>query len=195
MLSHDYGCPCKKFVVDITFAMALRCRGLIWQSKIDRLIKGGTANASLRDTLRVLFENRPALYFCNYIFITAHKMYNFWFRIKDTVYFFLLSIIIIMILILKILLHNVYKIINLRYPTYVYPFLIFLITRIECWPVFKQDPIFFLVCIALGHVIFKYIKLIIGIYFLKGSFYLENACFLALLFGQKCNFNHINFNG
>ena len=33
----------------------------------------------------VLFENRPALYFCNYIFITAHKLYNFGFRIKDTV--------------------------------------------------------------------------------------------------------------
>ena len=55
--------------------------------------------------------------------------------------FFLLSTIIIMILILKILLHNVYKIINLRYPTYVYQFLIFLIIpKIECWPVFKQDP-------------------------------------------------------
>ena len=52
---------------------------------------------------------------------------------------------IIMILIMKILLHNVYKIINLRYPTYVYPSLIFLlITKIECWPVFKQDPNFFL---------------------------------------------------
>ena len=25
----------------------------------------------------VLFENRPALYFCNYKFITHHKMYNF----------------------------------------------------------------------------------------------------------------------
>ena len=90
---------------------------------------------------RVLFENRPALYFCNYIFITAHKMYHFGFRIKDTVYFYLLSIIIIMILILKILLHNVYKIINLWYPTYVYQFLIFLIIpKIECWPVFKQEP-------------------------------------------------------
>ena len=90
---------------------------------------------------QVLFENRPALYFCNYIFITANKMYNFWFRIKDTVYFFLLSIIIIMILILKIFLHNVHKIINLRYPTYVYQFIIFLIiTKIEGWPVFKQDP-------------------------------------------------------
>ena len=42
----------------------------------------------LQHKKRVLFENRPALYFCNYIFITAHKMYNFWFRIKDTVYFF-----------------------------------------------------------------------------------------------------------
>ena len=44
------------------------------------------------------------------------------FRIKDTVYFFLLPIIIIMILIMKILLHNEYKIINLWYPTYVYQF-------------------------------------------------------------------------
>ena len=34
---------------------------------------------------RVLFENRPALHFCYYIFITAHKLYNFGFRIKDTV--------------------------------------------------------------------------------------------------------------
>ena len=25
----------------------------------------------------VLFENKAALYFCNYIFITAHKMFNF----------------------------------------------------------------------------------------------------------------------
>ena len=54
--------------------------------------------------------------------------------------FFLLPIII-MILIMKILLHNVHKIIILRYPTYVCQFLIFLIiTKIECWPVFKQDP-------------------------------------------------------
>ena len=42
---------------------------------------------------------------------------------------------------MKILLHNVHKIIILRYPTYVYQFIIFLlITKIECWPVFKQDP-------------------------------------------------------
>ena len=33
----------------------------------------------------VLFENKPALYFCNYIVITACKIYIFWFRIKDTV--------------------------------------------------------------------------------------------------------------
>ena len=47
----------------------------------------------------------------------------------------------IMILIMKILLHNEYKIIILWYPTYVYQFLIFfIITTIECWPVFKQDP-------------------------------------------------------
>ena len=30
----------------------------------------------------------------------------------------------------------------MRYPTYVYQFIIFLIiTKIECWPVFKQEPI------------------------------------------------------
>ena len=69
----------------------------------------------------VLFENRPALYFWNYIFITAYIIYIFWFRIKDTVYF-LLPIITIMILIMKILLHNEYKIINLWYPRYVYQF-------------------------------------------------------------------------
>ena len=34
---------------------------------------------------RLLFVNRPALYFSNYIFIIAHKLYNFGFRIKDTV--------------------------------------------------------------------------------------------------------------
>ena len=37
------------------------------------------------EEFRVLFENRPALIFCYYIFITAHKMYNFLFRIKDTI--------------------------------------------------------------------------------------------------------------
>ena len=37
------------------------------------------------NVLGVLFENRPALYFCNYIFIIAYKMYIFLFRIKDTV--------------------------------------------------------------------------------------------------------------
>ena len=42
---------------------------------------------------------------------------------------------------MKILLHNEYKIINLRYPTYMYQLVICLIiTKIECWPVFKQDP-------------------------------------------------------
>ena len=41
-----------------------------------------------RHAYGVLFENGPALYFCNHIFITAHKLYNFGFRIKDTVYFF-----------------------------------------------------------------------------------------------------------
>ena len=39
-----------------------------------------------RDWCRVLFENRPILYFCNYIFITEYKLYIFFlFRIKDTV--------------------------------------------------------------------------------------------------------------
>ena len=89
------------------------------------LCNGTHAYFILLNTKRVLFENRPALYFCNYIFITAHKLYNFGFRIKDTVLIFLLPIIIIMILIMKILLHNEYKIINLWYPTYVYQFFSF----------------------------------------------------------------------
>ena len=48
-----------------------------------------------------------------------------------------------MILIMKILLLNEYKIINLWYPTYVYQFFNFkyVITKIKCWPLFKQDPL------------------------------------------------------
>ena len=43
---------------------------------------------------------------------------------------------------MKILLHNEYKIINWWYPTYVYQFFNFLIiTKIECWPVFKHPPL------------------------------------------------------
>ena len=53
----------------------------------------GDEDAIFGDVLRlvwVLFENRPALYFCNHsIFISAHKLYNFGFRIKDTVSFFI----------------------------------------------------------------------------------------------------------
>ena len=46
-----------------------------------------------------------------------------------------------MILIMKILLHNVHKIIIWRYPTYGYQFsIVLIIIKIECWPVFKQDP-------------------------------------------------------
>ena len=61
--------------------------------------------------------------------------------VSKILFIFFLLPIIIMILIMKILLHNVYKIINLRYPTYVYPFFNFPYnTKIECWPVFKQDP-------------------------------------------------------
>ena len=38
--------------------------------------------------------------------------------------------------------YNVHKIIIIRYPTYIYQFIIFLIiTKIECWPVLKQDPV------------------------------------------------------
>ena len=58
--------------------------------------------------------------------------------VSKILFFFLLPII--MILILKILLHNVYKIINLRYPTYVYLFFFLIsliITKIECWPVLE----------------------------------------------------------
>ena len=89
-----------------------------------------------------LFENRPAINFCNYKFITDHKMYNFWSRIKDTVYFFFIANNNNYDSNIKnILLRNGYKIINLRYPTYMYQFIIFLIiTTIEFWFVFKQDP-------------------------------------------------------
>ena len=30
--------------------------------------------------------------------------------------------------------------INIRYPAYVYYYYFFIIAKIECWPVFKQDP-------------------------------------------------------
>ena len=81
----------------------------------------------------------------HFIFVIIYQLLPIKCIIFDSVskilFIFFLLPIIIMILIMKILLHNEYKIINLRYPTYVYPFLIFLvITKIECWPVFKQDP-------------------------------------------------------
>ena len=62
------------------------CQDPIWSEDLSSI-----CHAKLNSTKGVLFENRPALYFCNYIFITAHKMYNFWFRIKDTVYFFIVN--------------------------------------------------------------------------------------------------------
>ena len=101
----------------------------------------------------VLFEKRPALYFVIINLLLPIKCIIFDCVSKILFIFFLLPIIIIMILIMKILLHNVYKIINLRYPTNVYQFLIYLfiiilesfinikffnlftITKIECWPV------------------------------------------------------------
>ena len=70
-------------------------------------------------------------------------MYNFPFRIKDTVHFFIAnnnnnnydSNI------KNILLHNGYKIINFAVSNIhvsIYNFT----KNIECWPVFKQDPTF-----------------------------------------------------
>ena len=53
------------------------------------------------------------------------KLFNFWIPYQRYCLFFLLPIIIIMILIMKIMLHNEYKIINLWYPTYVYQFFLF----------------------------------------------------------------------
>ena len=29
----------------------------------------------------------------------------------------------------------------MMYPTYLYFFIIIIITKIQCWPVFKQDPL------------------------------------------------------
>ena len=59
---------------------------------------------------RVLFENRPALYFCNFIFITANKIYIF-----DSVSKILFKFVmyksqkfdLIVILMIEILLHNI----------------------------------------------------------------------------------------
>ena len=82
----------------------------------------------------------------HFIFVIIYLLLPIKYIIFDSVskilFNFLLTIII-MILIMNILLHNVYEIINLRYPTYVYQFffIFLIITKIECWPVFKQDPI------------------------------------------------------
>ena len=62
---------------------------------------------------RVLFENRPALYFCNYIFITAYIIYIFFNSVSKILYktfmYWSQRLYLIMILIMEILLHNVYK--------------------------------------------------------------------------------------
>ena len=63
---------------------------------------------------RVLFENRPALYFCNYIFITAYIIYRHFFDSVSKILFKIFMywsqrLYSIMILIMKTLLHNVYK--------------------------------------------------------------------------------------
>ena len=44
---------------------------------------------------------------------------------------------------MKILVHNIYKTINIHGYGIQYTciFFIFIVTKIECWPVFKQDPI------------------------------------------------------
>ena len=91
-------CRCRTAPTVILFLEQQHVNGMLWQACCK---SWGLLHVSMQQgcCLGVLFENRPVLYFCNYIFITAHKMHNFWFRIKDTVYFFLLTIIIIMILI------------------------------------------------------------------------------------------------
>ena len=57
------------------------------------------------------------------------------------------------------LLHDGYKIINLRYPTYMYQFIIFLIiTKIECWPFFQARPekeVYYILCFWL-HAVTNY---------------------------------------
>ena len=68
----------------------------------------------------------------HFIFVTIYLLLLINCIVLDSVskilfnFFLLPIIIIIMILIMKILLHNEYKIINLWYPTYVYQFLNFL---------------------------------------------------------------------
>ena len=95
---------------------------------------------------RVLFENRPALYFFNYSFISAYKIYFFipyqrycfrsfvcatefhcqlWFWKWN--YSSRLSIK-----------SSINKVSNIH--SYIILFILFIITKIECWPVFKQEP-------------------------------------------------------
>ena len=74
-----------------------------------------------RRKIRLLFENRPALYFWNFIFVTAYKI-AIYFLIPYQRYCFNFLIIffmyksqifdLIMILVMEILLYNVYKIVN-----------------------------------------------------------------------------------
>ena len=65
--------------------------------------------------------------------------------VSKILFIFFWPIIIIMILIMKILLHNEYKIINLWYPTYVYQFFNFpynyknrVLASFQTRPVFQQ---------------------------------------------------------
>ena len=62
----------------------------------------------------VLFENRPALYFCNYTFISAYKIHFFYSVSKILFQFFCLCywISLPIIIKMKILLHAVCKIFN-----------------------------------------------------------------------------------
>ena len=61
-----------------------RERETSWDEKRHGADMSGTRSYKTSTTIRLLFENRPALYFLNYIFISAYKIY-FLFRIKDTV--------------------------------------------------------------------------------------------------------------
>ena len=56
------------------WALVGLCQHHHWMQKTKEDFRGG-----------VLFENRPALYFYDYISIAAYKIYIFWFRIEDTV--------------------------------------------------------------------------------------------------------------
>ena len=73
-----------------------------------------------KTNLRVLFENRPALYFCNIIYLLLPIKYIFFDSVPKILF--------------KRMKHGGIQ------HTYKFFFIFLVITKIQCWPVFKQEP-------------------------------------------------------